>query len=123
MTKRTPKELLALAAKHYGTKKKDEQKKSSSSAGTACEANEGIVAALSQLSSAYIKTGNLNAGNTYRKAAAAVRQCTFPITSGTAISKGKGKLDGVGAKTGELIDEYLETGEISKIKEKLAEAS
>lgn len=34
------------------------------------------------------------------------------------MSKGKGKLDGIGAKTGELIDEYLETGKIAKIAEK-----
>ena len=40
-----------------------------------------------------------------------------------AISKGKGKLEGIGAKTGELIDEYLETGGIRKIQEKLAEIS
>jgi DNA polymerase/3'-5' exonuclease PolX len=34
------------------------------------------------------------------------------------ISKGKNKLDGVGEKCGELIDEYLETGTIAKIAEK-----
>ena len=32
-------------------------------------------------------------------------------------------MDGIGAKCGELIDEFLETGEIAKIKEKLAEIS
>lgn len=119
----TAKELLEAAAKQYGTKKKDAEKKATSGAGASCEANEGIVAAISQLSSAYLKTGNMNAGNTYKKAAAAVRNCTFPITSGKAISKGKGKIDGIGAKTGEYIDEFLETGKISKIQEKLSEAS
>ncbi len=52
------------------------------------------------------------------QAAAAVREYPNKITSGKAICKGKGKIDGVGEKCGELIDEFLTTGTISKIAEK-----
>ena len=79
------------------------------------------MAALSELSSLYYKTGNPHAGGTYRKAAAAVRNLDFPVKSGVALSKGKTKVEGIGAKCGELIDEFLKTGTISKIQEKLSE--
>ncbi len=93
---------------------------------------------MSELSDIYFKTGNSQAGNTYRKvikaillssdsfvicilqAAAAVRSHNLPISSGAAVSKGKNKIDGIGAKCGELIDEFLSTGTISKIAEKKA---
>ena len=39
--------------------------------------------------------------------------------SGKRVSKGKDKLDGIGAKCGEYIDEYLATGTIAKIAEKM----
>ena len=39
--------------------------------------------------------------------------------SGKRVSKGKDKLDGVGAKCGEYIDEFLATGAISKLTEKM----
>lgn len=119
----TPEELLITAAETYGTKKKDEEKKAASGASTTCEENTHIVEALSELSSIYQKTGNSNAGNTYRKAASAIRNLDFPVTSGKAISKGKEKVDGIGAKCGELIDELLTTGEIQKLIEKRAELS
>lgn len=43
------------------------------------------------------------------------------VTSGRAISRGKGKVDGIGEKCGEIIDEFLETGDIAKAAEKRAE--
>jgi DNA polymerase/3'-5' exonuclease PolX len=55
------------------------------------------------------------------QAAAVIRQHPTAITSGKAICKGKGKIDGIGAKVGEVIDELLETGEVAKIAEKRAE--
>lgn len=93
------------------------------------------MAALSELSDLYFKTGNPQAGNSYRKvnkscnffiflqAVAAIREHPSPIRSGKAISRGKDKLEGIGAKCGEIIDEFLETGSISKIQEKKAELS
>lgn len=116
----TPEELLSIAESNFGTVKATKAKIASASTGTVCEGNEGIVMVLTELSQAYFKTGNANAGNTYRKAAAAVRSCPDLIVCGKRISKGKDKLDGVGAKCGEYIDEYLKTGTISKIAEKLA---
>jgi DNA polymerase/3'-5' exonuclease PolX len=57
----------------------------------------------------------------FEQAAAVVRSLPSVITSGAALSKGKGKVDGIGQKCGELIDEFLETGAIAKIAEKRAE--
>lgn len=114
----SPEELLSLAESELGTVKKTKAKLEGASTGTVCEGNEGIVKALTELSQAYFKSGNANAGNTYRKAAASVRSCPDLILSGKRVSKGKDKLDGVGAKCGEYIDEFLETGTISKIAEK-----
>lgn len=112
-------ELLSLAEAEFGTVKTTKAKMARASTGTVCEGNEGIVVALAQLSQAYFKSGNANAGNTYRKASAAVRSCPDLIVSGKLISKGKGKLDGIGAKCGECIDEFLTTGAIAKLAEKM----
>ena len=57
----------------------------------------------------------------YAQAAAAIRQYPAVVTSGRALSRGKTKVDGIGAKCGEIIDEFLTTGEISKIAEKKSE--
>jgi DNA polymerase/3'-5' exonuclease PolX len=57
------------------------------------------------------------------QAASAIRSLEFPVTSGKAISKGKGKVEGVGDKCGLLIDEFLETGTMSKLEEKRAEVA
>jgi DNA polymerase/3'-5' exonuclease PolX len=54
---------------------------------------------------------------------AAIRKYPQPISSGAAISKGKGKVEGIGAKCGEMIDEFLKTGAISKVAEKRAQIS
>lgn len=53
------------------------------------------------------------------QAAASVRSCPELIVSGKRISKGKEKLDGIGAKCGEYIDEFLTTGAIAKLAEKM----
>mmetsp|Transcript_15082 Transcript_15082/g.24994 ORF Transcript_15082/g.24994 Transcript_15082/m.24994 type:complete len:411 (+) Transcript_15082:65-1297(+) len=114
-----PEELLCLAESKYGTVKSSKAKLKMASTGTVCEGNEGIVLALTKLSQAYFKSGNANAGNTYRKASSAVRSCPELILSGKRVSKGKDKLDGIGAKCGEYIDEFLATGTIAKIAEKM----
>lgn len=118
---KSPNEILNAAEKMFGTKQQSIVSSQGSKAGTVCPDNEGIVAALSELSAVYFKTGNAQAGNTYRKAASAVRQYPQKITSGKALSTGKNKVDGIGAKCGELIDEYLTTGTLSKLAEKKAE--
>jgi DNA polymerase/3'-5' exonuclease PolX len=57
----------------------------------------------------------------YVQAAAAIRQYPHVVSSGRAISRGKGKVDGIGEKCGEIIDEFLETGDIARAAEKRAE--
>ena len=52
-----------------------------------------------------------------------IREYPLAITSGRSISRGKDKLEGIGAKCAEVIDEFLEHGTISKIQEKKAELS
>ena len=42
------------------------------------------------------------------KAALSLRGCEYEITSGSSVSKGKGKLAGVGKSSGETIDWFLE---------------
>jgi len=60
---------------------------------------------------------------TIHQAAAAIRALDYPVTSGKAISKGKSKVEGVGDKCGILIDEFLQTGTMSKLEEKKAEVA
>ena len=66
-----------------------------------------------------IYTSSLSPLPSLPQAAAAVRSCQELIVSGKRISKGKEKLDGIGAKCGEYIDEFLDTGAIAKIAEKM----
>ena len=73
------------------------------------------MAAIGQLSALYYKEGNSQAGMTYRKACAALRELAFEVTSGKTISRGKGKVAGIGEKTGEIIDEFLQTGAIARL--------
>lgn len=53
----------------------------------------------------------LHKSNAYRKAASSIAQCKEPITSGAQAKK----LDGVGTKIAEKIDEFLRTGKLKKI--------
>jgi poly [ADP-ribose] polymerase len=114
-------ELLTLVANEFGTVAKVESKASSVANSTSISENAPIVSIFTELSDLYYKEGNSNAGNTYRKAAAAIRDYSKLVTSGMAQlggRKGSDKLDGVGKKACELIDEFLTTGSVAKIAEK-----
>lgn len=50
-----------------------------------------------------------------KKAAINIRGLDFAITSGKEVSSGKKKVEGIGKGSGKMIDEYLETGELSQI--------
>lgn len=65
---------------------------------------------------------NSNAGISYRKAAAAVRDIEEEITADNALtfSKGKSKLPGIGKGTAEKMKEFAESGKIEKLEEKRA---
>lgn len=119
----TSSELLTLVSNEFGTVVKVQAKASSVANSTAIAENAPIVSIFTELSDLYYKEGNANAGGTYRKAAAAIRDYDKLISSGMAQlggRKGSDKLDGVGKKACELIDEFLLTGAVAKIAEKKA---
>lgn len=60
-------DLLKLAVQQFGTTAGDEEKREASKMGTVCSENAGLVAVLSELAMAYFKSGNSNAGSSYRK--------------------------------------------------------
>lgn len=101
------------ADSHDSTESPSKQKKSET---YVCEENEGIGAALLEIGKFYFKQKELMKGGVYSKAAKAVRECTYVITSGKQVSKAKDtKLAGVGKGVGDLIDEFLTTGKMAKL--------
>mmetsp|Transcript_3414 Transcript_3414/g.6543 ORF Transcript_3414/g.6543 Transcript_3414/m.6543 type:complete len:458 (+) Transcript_3414:153-1526(+) len=52
-----------------------------------------------------------------KKAAIAIRNCDFEVTSGKLVSAGKQKLDGVGPGTGKKIQELLDSGSIQRLED------
>lgn len=99
---------------------KKELKPSSTLDGVMCPANQGLVDMFMQLREAYFKAGNSHGGISALKVAKAMKAVDYPITSGKAVSSGKGKLDGVGKSSGKKIDEFLETGTCTKLEELMA---
>ncbi|KAL7570144.1 hypothetical protein ACA910_019983 [Epithemia clementina (nom. ined.)] len=91
----------------------------------ACEANAAIVAALQELAELYFKEGNRNAGLSYNKAVAAIRDLSYEITEDNAkgLGKGKSKVANIGKGTAEKIHEFISTGTIAKLEEKRADAA
>ena len=53
----------------------------------------------------------------YWKAAEAVDNITYPITDGASLAKGETKVAGIGKSIAKKIDEFLETGLISRLEE------
>jgi len=81
-------------------------------------ANTEIANLLQKLAHLTAKTG----GNPFKiralkKSVIAIRGLDFKIESGKQVSTGKQKVPGIGKGTAKVIDEYLETGEVSHIKE------
>ncbi|XP_039260196.2 DNA polymerase beta-like [Styela clava] len=74
--------------------------------------NSGITDFLTELAD-YEKNVNrsFHKSNAYRKAASAISKCNEPIKKGSDARK----LEGVGAKIAEKIDEFLTTGKLRKI--------
>lgn len=72
----------------------------------------------------YTKESNYNAGNSYKKVAAAVKDFDFAITLENAkgLGKGKTKVAGIGKGSADKMYEFLETGKIAKLEEKRAAA-
>lgn len=63
---------------------------------------------------------NKNAGASYTKVAAAIKNLDIEITADNAmsLSKGKTKVEGVGKSSAEKFREFLQTGTIQKLEEK-----
>lgn len=81
------------------------------------DANAGLAAAFLELSSFEYKKGDGMKGTAYKKASKAIAECADAITSGKAVSSGKGKLPGIGKSSGEKIQQYIDTGTIAKLEE------
>ena len=53
----------------------------------------------------------------YQKAAEAVDNIPYPVTDGASLAKGETKVAGIGKSIAKKIDEFLETGMISRLEE------
>jgi Helix-hairpin-helix domain len=87
--------------------------------------NTSLVLALQELSELYFKTGNANAGISYKKVATAVQTLPYAITSDNAkqLGSGKNKVANIGKSSADKIYEYVTTGTIQKLMEKRAEVA
>lgn len=80
------------------------------------EKNQKLVDAFYELYEGHIESNTFK-GITCRKVANTLAELEFEVTSGAAISKGKGKVPGIGKSTGAKIDEILETGTCGDLEE------
>jgi DNA polymerase/3'-5' exonuclease PolX len=76
--------------------------------------NAAIVNALRKLSD--LEKDNFKS-KAYQKAAEAVDNISYPITDGASLAKGETKVAGIGKSIAKKIDEFLETGMISRLEE------
>lgn len=92
---------------------------------TKTSANAAIVKAFQELADLYFKSGNTNAGITYKKVVKALGELDFEITADNALGLGKGKtkVDGIGKGSAEKIHEFVTTGTIAKLEEKRADVA
>ena len=81
------------------------------------EANQNLVDKFMELSKLTFRANDVRRGVGLKKAAMAIAECTVKIENGAQVSKGKGKLPGVGKSSGAKIDEILETGTLAAIAE------
>jgi Helix-hairpin-helix domain len=126
---KSPEELVPHLVEHFGLKQAKEKKVAAKQEAVAkqvqCEANGALVSAFQELMELYAKQKNNNATNTYKKVVAAISDIDFAITEENAkgLCKGKTKIQNIGKSTVDKIVEFLETGTMTKLEEKRAEAS
>ena len=121
-------ELISIYGKNASGKRKSEDKEGGDDGNESpskqtkksetyiCEENFGIGSALLEIASFYFKQKELMKGGVYSKAAKAIRECAYVITSGKQVSKAKEtKLPGVGKGVGDIVDEFLSTGKVEKL--------
>mmetsp|Transcript_20534 Transcript_20534/g.42805 ORF Transcript_20534/g.42805 Transcript_20534/m.42805 type:complete len:470 (+) Transcript_20534:30-1439(+) len=120
--------LNALVDKLGVKKSAEEEAGVEERAANACKTagNAPIFLFLKELSDLYFKEGNANAGASYRKATAAVKEAPFVIDAEKAKNMHKKtcewRLEGVGKGTADKIKEFLTTGKCQKLEEKRAAA-
>ena len=122
-------EILDLVIDQYGFKKvkKEAAKVKSETIGSVCknQSNVGALEAMLELSGLYMKEGNFNASNTYKKVVEAIKALDYAITEDNAkgLGKGKTKVNGIGKASAEKLYEFVTSGTIVKLEEKRAAAS
>lgn len=119
-------EMLQLIVEQFGfvSVKKTQSESKTKTLTTMCghKANVSIMEAILELGECYFKEGNSNAGATYKKVANAIMGLDFEIDESNAKSLGKGKtkVAGIGKGSADKIHEFITTGKIGKLEEKLA---
>lgn len=73
--------------------------------------NASIVAVLQQLSELYLKLHDKRRAEAFSKASFAIKQSPYPVTSGKQAMS----LPGVGKSTADIVDEYLTTGNVTRL--------
>ena len=78
-----------------------------------CPENAPLCQALKELGDLYMKEGNWNASNTYKKAVAAVTELAYEVTADNAKGLGKSgktKVANIGKGTAEKMHEFVTKG-------------
>jgi Helix-hairpin-helix domain len=125
----TAAEIVPLLIEQFGFKEDKQRKASMKQAAlatiVACPENSALVSAFVELSDLYFKTGNGNAGSSYKKVVAALASYPHPITEANAKSLGSGKtkVANIGKSSADKIYEFVTTGTLQKLVEKRADAS
>ncbi|KAL3909219.1 MAG: hypothetical protein SGARI_002711 [Bacillariaceae sp.] len=115
-TSLSKKEIMQAIIEKFGfaeaKKKQAEDRLEAAEKGCRNDANADLLLAFKECAGYYFKEGNGNAGNTYNKAIATIKDMTEEITAENAMSfsKGKTKLPGIGKGTAEKMKEFRETG-------------
>jgi len=81
----------------------------------AVEENRDLAYAIKEMADWCFKAGDPRKGGVYSKAAKAIREATYHITSGKQTLKGSYKLPGVGKGIAEYIEEFINSGTIVKL--------
>jgi len=80
-------------------------------------ANQKLVEAIAEIGALLLKSPEKFKGRAFVKAADNLGDLDFEIKSGSALSKGKDKVAGIGKGVAEKIDEFLDKGEIQALVE------
>lgn len=122
-------ELIPILVALFGFKEekqaKADRKQAALTTIVACPDNAPLVAAFVELSDLYFKTGNANAGISYKKVVGALAALKMPVTTDNAkgLGGGKTKVPNIGKSSAEKILEFVTTGTMEKLEEKRIEAS